>query len=115
MSLQKWSGTDAIERLVGLQGNMLNLLSSGPAIGPCSPQISLTISGRDTPEGIYTPGEHFLPIQRIAPMAKDEVCHNLAYFLLRAFIHTYIHTYVYLFDINDREDRAVFQTYNMST
>lgn len=82
-------------------------------LSPRSAQITLAISGGDILGGSYTPGKLFLPPWKIAPMAKAEASLNLVHFLLTACIHTYI--YVYIFNINYMEDRAVFQTSNMST
>lgn len=71
-------------------------------------QIALTISGCHVFGGSYTPGELFLPTQRIAPMAKDEACLNPACFLLRA-CNTYICMYnlcIYLIPITGKTGQS---------
>lgn len=97
----------------------LMLLICGGAGGrhqPCPCHSLLTANPwGDIPGGNFIPGELALPLQRAAPMTKAEACLNPAHFLLKYCVCTYICIICVYIYINYRQDRAVFQTSNMST
>lgn len=58
----------------------------------------------------YHFGKLLLPTQWMAPIAKAEASCNPTHFLSGVFLHTYkCIICIYIFNINYREDRAVFQ------